>query len=115
MTTLTDVQFIKNPAGVPEYAIIPFDVFKALTKTVQSVQEEKTIPHEIIKTIAHQGISPIQAWREFLGFTQAQVAAKMNISQAAYCQMEKAAKIRKATKKKIADALDIEVSQIDIG
>ena len=30
MTTLTNIQFIKNQTGVPEYAIIPFDVFQAL-------------------------------------------------------------------------------------
>ena len=115
MTTLTNIQFIKNQAGETEYAIVPFNVFQALVSgTEQAIEEEKTIPHEIIKSIAHQGISPVQAWREYLGLTQAQVAEKMGISQAAYSQMENAKKIRKATKMKIATALDIDYSQINI-
>ena len=80
----------------------------------QSDIEEKTIPHEIIKNIAHQGISLVQAWREYLGLTQEQVAEKMGISQAAYCQMEKAKKIHKQTKIKIASALGLDYSQINV-
>lgn len=115
MTTLTNIQFIKNQAGVPEYAIVPFKVFQTLINgNTKELTEEKTIPHEIIKNIAHQGISPVQAWREYLGLTQAQVAEKIGISQAAYCQMEKAKKIRKTTKLKIAAAFDIDYSQINI-
>ncbi|QTQ12206.1 helix-turn-helix transcriptional regulator [Treponema parvum] len=115
MTTLTNIQFIKNQEGMPEYAIVPFNVFQTLISgSEQAITEEKTIPHEIIKNIAHQGISPVQAWREYLGLTQTYVAEKIGISQAAYCQMEKAKKIRKATKIKIAQALNIDYSQIDI-
>jgi len=115
MTTLTNIQFIKNQAGVPEYAVVPFKVFQTLiNNNEQSDIEEKTIPHEIIKNIAHQGISLVQAWREYLGLTQEQVAEKMGISQAAYCQMEKAKKIRKQTKIKIASALGLDYSQINV-
>jgi len=115
MTTLTNIQFIKNQTGVPEYAIIPFDVFQALVHGNEQVRlEEKTIPHEVIKIIAHQGVTPIQAWREYLNLTQAEVAEKMGITQAAYSQMETAKKNRKATLQKIAEAMDIDYLQLKI-
>lgn len=115
MTTLTNVQFIKNQAGIPEYAIIPFNVFQALVSgNVKTKIEEPTIPHEVIKIIAYHGATPTQAWREYLNLTQAEVAEKMGISQAAYSQMETAKKNRKATLQKIAEAMGIDYLQLQI-
>ena len=59
-------------------------------------------------------ISPIQAWREHLNLTQAEVAEKMGISKAAYSQMETAKKNRKATLQKIAEAMNIDYLQLQI-
>ena len=115
MTTLTNIQFIKNKTGVTEYAIVPFDIFQALISGNKQIKvEEKTIPHEVIKIIAHNGVTPIQAWREYLNLTQAEVAEKMGISQAAYSQMETAKKNRKATLQKIAEAMNIDYLQLRI-
>ena len=46
---------------------------------------------------------PIQAWREYL-----------NLTQAAYSQMEAAKKNRKATLQKIAEAMNIDYLQLKI-
>ena len=54
------------------------------------------------------GCSP---WREHLGLTQAEVAARAGITQAAYAQMETAAKPRATTRKKIAAAPGITLEQ----
>lgn len=115
MITLTDVQFIKNQAGIPEYAVMPFNIFQALASgNVKAKIEELTIPHEVIKIIAHNGVTPIQAWREYLNLTQTEVAEKMGISQAAYSQMEAAKKPRKITLQKIAEAMNIDYLQLKI-
>ena len=110
-----DVQFIAGKDGVPEYAIIPFKAFQTLCNhKVREFNEKETIPHEVIKIIAHQGVTPIQAWREYLNLTQAEIAEKMGITQAAYSQMETAKKNRKATLQKIADAMNIDYLQLKI-
>ena len=56
----------------------------------------------------------ILTWREYLNLTQAELAEKMGISQAAYSQMEAAKKPRKETLKKIAKAMNIELAQLDV-
>ena len=58
--------------------------------------------------------SPIQAWREYLSLTQTELAEKMGITQAAYSQIEKAKKNRKATLQKIAEAMNIDYLQLKI-
>ena len=110
-----DVQFIAGKDGRPEYAVIPFKVFKTLCnhKTKQR-ENDITIPHEVVEKIVLDETSPIQAWREYLNLTQAEVAEKMGISQAAYSQMETAKKNRKATLQKIAEAMNIDYLQLKI-
>ena len=103
MTTLIDVQFIAGKDGRPEYAVVPFKVFQTLCnhKTKQR-ENDITIPHEVVEKIILNETSPIQAWCEYLNLTQADVAEKIGISQAAYSQMETAKKNRKAALQKIA-------------
>jgi len=115
MTAPIDVQFIAGKDGAPEYAVIPFKVFQTLCNHKErEFNEKETIPHEVIKIIAHQGVTPIQAWREYLNLTQAEIAEKMGITQAAYSQMETVKKNRKATLQKIAEAMNIDYLQLKI-
>lgn len=59
-------------------------------------------------------VTPIRAWREQLSFTQAEVAARMGISQAAIAQLEAPeARPRKSTLRRIAHALGIQAEQLD--
>ena len=51
--------------------------------------------------------SPAAAWRKHLGLSQAEVASRIGITQPAYAQQETAAKPRKATREKIAAALEM--------
>jgi transcriptional regulator with XRE-family HTH domain len=52
------------------------------------------------------------AWREHFGLTQAEVAGRIGITQAAYAQMERVRQPRKATLAKVASALGLEVEQL---
>ena len=49
---------------------------------------------------------------EYLGLTQKEIAERMEITQAAYSQMESAKRLKKITKEKIAVALCISFEQI---
>ena len=70
------------------------------------------IPHDVVSATV-DGASPMRAWREYLGLTQTEVAARMGVSQAAYAQTEAAARPRKATVVRVAAALRLAVEQLD--
>jgi transcriptional regulator with XRE-family HTH domain len=54
----------------------------------------------------------LQAWREYLMLTQADMAECMGITQAGYAQIEAAKRPRKATLQKAAEALGITLEQL---
>ena len=101
--TLTDFQVIRDRAGNPEFAVVPYDVFQAL---LGQKDPEEYIPHAVVgKMVA--GATAAKAWREHLDLTQAQIAQRMGITQAAYSQLENSSNLRVASRNKIAEALGI--------
>ena len=71
-----------------------------------------SVPHEVVNLSFDRGVSAMAAWREHLGLTQAKVAARIGITQAAYAQMERVRQSRKPTPGKVASALGLEVEQL---
>lgn len=75
--------------------------------------ENVTIPLEVSKLANLGRKSLARAWREHLGLTKEQAAARMGISVAALEQIEaRSAKPRRATLAKVAAALGIKVEQL---
>lgn len=107
MNALTDIQTIKGPDGAPAFVVIPYAEFLR-----RFAHEEGLIPHEVVSATV-DGSSPMKAWREYLGLTQAEVAARLGVSQAAYAQTEAAARPRKVTVARVATALRIGMEQLD--
>lgn len=70
------------------------------------------IPHTVVSAVV-DGAVPMVAWREHLRLTQAEVAARMGVSQAAYAQMEAVKRPRKTTLAKISVALGLDIEQLD--
>lgn len=57
----------------------------------------------------------IRAWREHIGITQRELAARIGVSQAAVAKLEKPnARPRHATLEKIAEALGISIKYLDV-
>lgn len=105
MNAHTEVQLINGPDGSPAFAVIPYQEYLA------RFHNEPTIPHAVVSAIV-DGATPARAWREFLELTQAEVAARMGVSQSAYAQTEAAVRPRKATLVKLAAALGLKVEQL---
>jgi DNA-binding XRE family transcriptional regulator len=96
--------------GRPAFVVIPYDEFILMAK---NDEKQHGIPHEVIKLMLQKEISRIRAWREYLGFTQREIAAKMGITQAALSQIELIdANPRKQTLNKIAQVLGVDVEQL---
>lgn len=107
MNVLTDIQTIKGPDGAPAYVVVPYDEFMR-----RFAGEEGLIPHEVVSATV-DGASPMKAWREHLNLTQAEVAARLGVSQAAYAQSEAATRPRKSTVLRVAKALRLTPEQLD--
>jgi len=107
MSTLTNYQIIEKD-GKPAFAVIPYDEFLKLIR-----DEERTIPHEVVGLVVKKSMNLVKAWRTYLGKTQAEVAKKASITQAALSQMEKTDnELRTATLEKLADAMGLSVEQL---
>ncbi|OOH89863.1 hypothetical protein BMT54_05355 [Pasteurellaceae bacterium 15-036681] len=107
-----NVQIVNDQNGMPLVAVLPYDYYLSLVSTPRQT-EELTVPHEIVGEVLIKEIPPIKAWREYLGLTQAEVAARLGISQPAYAKYEKSHSLRKITKEKIAKALGISPIQLE--
>jgi predicted transcriptional regulator len=108
MNARTEFQIILGKDGKPAFVVVPFEEFEKM----KSVQNASTVPNKVVNLSFDKNLTPMAAWREHLGLTQVQVASRMNITQAAYAQMERVKKPRKATLQKVADALGLTVEQL---
>ena len=113
MSTLTNVQMIRDVQGRAAFVVLPIAEYENLLAQarVARMRAEALIPHEVVSLMV-EGASAARAWREHLGLTQAEVAERMGITQAALAQMEAAARPRKATRAKLATALGLDVEQL---
>ena len=107
MNARTNIQIINGPDGKPAFVVIPYAEYR---KQAQA----DTIPHDVIKRIHVDGMTPARAWREHLGLTQEEAANRIGISQSAYAQQEASPKNRKSTREKIAEAFGISADMLDI-
>ena len=109
MNARTEFQVILGQDGKPAFVVVPYDQFQRMRGRAMA----DVVPHEVVNIAFDRGVSPMCAWREHLGLTQAELASRIGISQAAYAQMERARKPRQATLDKVARGLGIEVEQLN--
>ncbi|MBK8741070.1 MAG: helix-turn-helix transcriptional regulator [Betaproteobacteria bacterium] len=108
MNARTEFQVIVGADGKPAFVVIPYARFRAL----QSGFARGTVPNEVVNLTYEKGLSPMAAWREHQDLTQAEVASRIGITQAAYAQMERVKRPRKATLEKVAAAMALNVEQL---
>lgn len=108
MNARTEFQVIVGADGKPAFVVIPYAEFRKL----RGNPARSGVPNEIVNVAYERGVSPMAAWREHLGLTQAEVASRIGIAQAAYAQMERSRLPRKATLEKVAAAMGIEAEQL---
>lgn len=101
-----------NKNGEPAFVVIPYDEFIQIYPHLKS-EQTATIPHAVVSLMVDKNISRLQAWREYLGFTQQEVAKKLGISQAALSQIESVnSKPRKETLRKLAEIYELTIGQL---
>ena len=112
MSAPTNTQIINDEEGNPAFAVIPYAEYLHLVEA--EYDDNLTIPHAVVAATL-EGDSPIKAWREHLMLTQTELAERMGVSQPSLAKLESpAANPRKNTLKKVAQAMGIELGQLDI-
>jgi DNA-binding XRE family transcriptional regulator len=104
------MQTINSTEGTPLFVVIPYqDYLHWYEKT------ENLIPHEVVSLMVQKQLSPLRAWREYLKLTLTEVAERIGISEAALAQLETGeVKWRKNTLRKVAEALNITLEQLNV-
>ena len=92
--------------GKPLFVIVPYAEY------IKTHHIDDSVPHDVMRSVLRENYSLARAWREHLGLTQEEVAARMGITQPALAQIEAANTPRKATRQKLATALGILESQL---
>lgn len=108
MNARTEFQIIVGQDGKPAFVVVPYDQFRRM----RGGFTHGTVPNEVVNLSFERSISAMAAWREHFGLTQAEVATRIGITQAAYAQMERVKRPRKATLEKVASALGLEAEQL---
>ena len=108
MNARIDFQTILGADGKPAFVVVPYAQFLK-----RFGQADALVPNEVVNLAFDNNWSPARAWREHLHLTQAELAKRMKVSQAAVAQFEAAgAKLRKASRDKLAGALGIAGEQL---
>ena len=108
MNARTEFQIFVGTDGKPAFVVGPYDQFRRMNVSFAQAK----VPNDVVNLAFDRGVSPMAAWREHFGLTQAEVAARIGITQAAYAQMERARRPRRTTLEKVAAAMGLEVEQL---
>jgi DNA-binding XRE family transcriptional regulator len=100
--------------GNTAFVLVPWDDFKRIRPLLDSDKiRSKGIPQTVVEAHVLRAMPMIRAWREHIGITQRELAARMSMSQAAVAKLEKPnAKPRRATLEKVAEALGISIENL---
>ncbi|MDR2935488.1 MAG: helix-turn-helix domain-containing protein [Candidatus Adiutrix sp.] len=93
------------------FVLVPYGEYLASFKP--EVTELTAIPLAVSKAANLGGKSLVRAWREYKGFSQADMAERLGISRPAYAQLEaKGANLRTTTVHRLAAALEVTWEQL---
>ena len=104
---------VLNTNGQPSHVLVPLERYLAMTGHSEATPPEGYVfvPPEVALLVDDEA-SPLRAWREYLKFTQEEVALRMGITRSAYTQMEHSGKPHRFTLERAAKAFGIELEQI---
>ncbi|MDC9605194.1 helix-turn-helix domain-containing protein [Xenorhabdus griffiniae] len=123
---MAGIQFITDENGNKQAVVLPIEEYERLLAAVdrdedyvsipytKDVNDDETIPHEVISIMVDEEITLHAAWRIYRGLSQTEVAEKLGIKQAAVSQFEKSERPRQATLEKLATLYECRPTQLTL-
>ena len=111
-----EVQFIhQDDHPHPVAVVMSYKKYQQLLSYAGELDEDDDpgVPHAVVKMVVLEDIPPIRAWRKYLKMTQAEAARRLDMTQAAFAQIEKAQKNHAETLRKVAAAFGISPVQLE--
>lgn len=97
----------------PRLAVITYpDWQRVMAYVLITANKQLDIPTAVLLKVLRSRVTPIRAWREHLDLTQQEMADRLDISQAAYSQLERRCSPRVVTVNQVACAMGISVAQL---
>ena len=91
----------------PVFVVVPYADYKKMTQ-----DDDIAIPNEVVQIVLRKDCNLVGAWRRFRKLTQAELAAKMGVTQSAISQLEQADNPRSHTLQLAAKALNCSLKQL---
>lgn len=120
---------IIRKGGKPEYAVIPYDDYRRLVADAEMLAdvrsfdtarqalvtgEEELVPAEVVDRLLDGG-NPVRVWREYRGFSAADLAKDCGVTAAAISQIESGKRKSSVTLlKKIARTLRVDLDTLTV-
>ena len=100
--------------GHPAYVLVPWEEWSRIKPLLEAERARAGgIPQDVVEAHVLRSEPLIKAWREHLGITQEELAARLGVSQAAVAKFERpGARLRTATLNKIAAAMRLDAEQL---
>ncbi|MCG5536475.1 helix-turn-helix domain-containing protein [Ectothiorhodospira mobilis] len=114
--------------GKPEYAVVPFAEYRRLVELAEMAQDlhdfdttvreldegrEELIPHAVTSRLLQGDEHPLRVWREYRGFTQADLAQRAGIGKSYLSQIEAGHKTGSASVlHALARALSVDIDDL---
>ncbi|MGG2419724.1 helix-turn-helix domain-containing protein [Ralstonia pseudosolanacearum] len=119
---MSPLPIILESDGTLVFVVLPYARYLELTTSPPPASlppvapaADAAIPDEVIELMTRHGWTILRAWREYLGMTQSVMAIRLGVRQPTYAAMEAPrARPRQATRARIAAALGILPSQLDV-
>lgn len=112
MNERIDYQVIHHN-GEAAYVLVPVEEFERIRPLLERERTDRGIPQDIVERHVLEVIPLTRAWREHLGLTQAELAERSGMKQSAIARLERGDTTpRRATLRKLADAMRIGVEQL---
>ena len=115
---MADLQIIRDGAGNPAFAVIPWQQYVELSPSDESLfeaaltEDEEAFPRDVVERLL-AGQNPVQVYRNHRGLTQQQLAETVGINPVYLSQIERGERSGSAkTLAAIARALQVDLDDL---
>lgn len=115
---MADLQIIRDGAGNPAFAVIPWQQYIELSPSDEALfetaltEDEEAFPRDIVERLL-SGQNPVQVYRNYRGLTQHQLAETVGINPVYLSQIERGERSGSAkTLAAIARALRVDLDDL---